>query len=71
MSEQKQMSKTEALNIVAQACAGVSTTLQQHQLIQGAIQVLKSEIMKPNVNIKNPKIKDSNVVVDSPGSISK
>lgn len=36
------MNKEEAINILSQVCANVSTNLQQHQAMQQAIQKLSS-----------------------------
>ena len=43
------MDRIEAFQVVATACANVSTTLPQHQQIQQALSVLK-EIVEPKEN---------------------
>lgn len=38
------MDKKEALNVVAQACAAFKGTLQDHQALQKALEVLKADV---------------------------
>lgn len=38
------MEKNEALNVVAQACAVYKGTLQDHQALQKALEVLKADV---------------------------
>lgn len=41
------MTKTEALDIIKQACTSVVANLQTHQTIQQAIKVIEDEIKQP------------------------